>query len=267
MTDLTNKVYVDIESLFDLRAPVIRDLLQDDEKYTNLIASEEYNLREVDEFEGITKEDFDRAYNTLTLDHLKSTSITYLVNIIRTRLNNSEKTNLLRSTSGRAELVLNVFPIKMSQEVMNEIQNALFIKLDVECKITIIDFNPTYLTQEWFNSHNYSAVYIYRFDRWMNFLGEAAKETRLEATLMFPHITDKVLTEDEVETLESFGFSDQFSLLRFLIASKYNITFIPATYYSASPIAGLYIQHIENIYRERDITIEEVFNPNGDSSE
>ena len=86
-------IYVDLETLLDIRQAILLSLLTEEE-VTEIIFSDKYNFREVEEFPKVTKEQYQLLYSNLNKSLLPKSTITYIINILETKIANLEKRNI-----------------------------------------------------------------------------------------------------------------------------------------------------------------------------
>ena len=90
----TSKIYVDIESLLDIRQAILSKLMNPKD-LIDFVNTEEYNFRSTDNFAKVDMAKYEEIYKSPTLDLLQRSTVTFIVNTIRTKLMNLEKRNAL----------------------------------------------------------------------------------------------------------------------------------------------------------------------------
>ena len=73
----TSKIYVDLESLLDIRQAILYTLYPDQDKLMTYLDSEEYNFRQTDTFSIVNSADYDVAYKSRSTDLLPYSTITH----------------------------------------------------------------------------------------------------------------------------------------------------------------------------------------------
>lgn len=232
MSTGTTPIYVDIESLLDLRQAILSKLMGPKD-LVEFINSEEYNFRNTDIFKKVDMTKYEEIYNTMTIDLLQRSTVTFIVNTIRTKLMNLEKRNALYGESKKPEVVLNVHPFELTQAQADTLQNLLFIKLDKKCLISIISKPVEEVGPFFIKNMDFTACYIYRASRWIEQHTDTLNNIKLPDTLLyFPAVYKVEDDTNEIEKIKKLGFKDIFGYVEFLLSSAVNINFLPIVFYN-----------------------------------
>lgn len=227
----TSKLYVDIESILDIRQAILSKLMNL-EDLTNYVNSNDYNFRKNDIF-PIDMNTYNNFNNKKEIDLLSRSTITYIVNTLRTKLMNLEKRNTYYGESKVPEILLNIYPFNLNEEQVKIIQNLLFIKLDSKCMINIINKPISEITPYFIKSLDIITCYIYNFSEWLDKHTDALSVTKLPDTIFyFPSIYKIQDDANELDKITKLGFKDIFAYLEFLLSSITNINFLPIVFYS-----------------------------------
>ena len=247
----TNKILVDIESLFDIRQAMLSKLTNID-NLVNLVNSEEYNHRKVDIFKDIDMAEYEKINNNKTVDLLQRSTVTYIINVLKSKVQTLEKRNNFYGETKAPEIILNIHPFNLSEEQVNVLQNLLFVKLDSKCLITIISKSNAELTPHFIKSLSIIVCIIYNFSEWLSHNTDALNTIKLPDVLFyFPSVYKIEDTNNEMEKITKQGFKDVFSYLEFLLSSVANINFLPILFYSnlitASILVDQYNDELKNV--------------------
>lgn len=227
----TSKIYLDIESLLDIRQAILSKLMniKDLVEYIN---SDEYNFRKTDIF-PIDMSSYKSINDKHEIDLLERSTVTFILNAVRSKLENLEKRNSFYGETKIPEVLLNIYPFNLNEKQIDILQNLLFVKLDSKCIITVINKPISELTPYFIKSLDIIVCYIYNFTEWLNKHTDALSVTKIPDTMFyFPSIYKLEDTNNELEKINKLGFKDIFSYIEFLYSSIANITFLPIIFYT-----------------------------------
>lgn len=236
----TNKIYVDLFSLFDMRQGILSTLCKDDDKLIEYLMSDEYNNREVDDFTslGITKNRYDHAVRNITKQMLSNTTITYIMNNLSNKLSNNSKINASKATNFESELIVNIYPLELTLKEQNQLKNMLFISLGVKSLISIIYMNNKSIHPSYLDGNNISIAYIYDLSDWLNHHLEYIKDnTMTNCSIHSPTLSKLKRSDLDTEELKKLGDSDQFSYLELILSPRVRLVFVPVLYYTSYVIS------------------------------
>ena len=257
MTD-TSKIFVDIDSLFDLRQAVLFTIHNDPNELADFLLSEEYNFRARDNFSIVDNNLFKETYKNRTLDLLPASTITYILIALKSKLANLEKRNTFYNEKKFPEILLNVYPFNLSKEQIEYIQNLLYIKLETNTLVTIINIPPEEVTPYFIKNNGIITCFIYDFTSWMNKHMSALEKNKLTDTLIyFPAISSEELTAEVQTKITKLGFKDIFSYTEFLLSSVINLSFLPTVFYSNLITATSYLNKFNKDLKDKKLSSEE----------
>lgn len=227
----TKKVYIDIQSLLDIRQSLLIEFLGQ-ETALEYVSSDTYNFRETDNF-PVNQEEYQRKLNSKSPVVLKNATITYIEVLLKNKLANLEKLNGFNGESSAPELVVNTYPYQLTQEQVRHLQNAIFVKLDVLCLITIVYDPPNVWSPSYIRNNNVSSFFMYDFTAWMKHHSEKLVNGDLrEINVYVPSIGGKELTPEEQKEVKKLGFNDIFSYTEYVLSSACRIQFLPIVFYT-----------------------------------
>jgi len=245
----TAKILVDLDSLLDIRQAILSNLLNI-EDLTNLINSEEYNFRDTDIFPNIDKDKYDEINNNRTDNLLPRSTISYILNILKTKIVNLEKRNTFYGETKTPEIILNIYPYNLTKEQIEHIQNLLFIKLDSKCLVNVINKSIEELTPYFIKSSDIITCFIYDFTIWLEKHTDALSAVKLPDTLFyFPSIYKIKYDKKQLEEINKLGFKDLFSYVEYLYSSVANISFLPIVFYSNIITASILIEKYNDVLK------------------
>lgn len=263
----TSKIYVDIESLLDLRAAVLLQLVKKDE-LLDYLNSEEYNFRQIDDFSVVNKDDYNRLDQDKPIDLIPCSVVTYILTSLKSKLNNLEKRNNFYNEKKVPEVLLNIYPFELSESQAKALQNMLFMKLETNTMVTIVRMSPKEVTPYFIKNSGVITTFMYSFKAWMNEHSTALEKTKLPDTIMyFPSLYHEKHDEKELQKITKLGFKDLFGYTEYLLSSVANINFLPVVFYSNLVTSSLYVDKFNDVLKDETLSPEsEQEKANGDSS-
>lgn len=227
----TSKIYIDIQSLLDMRQSQLVQVLGREEALA-YVTSEQYYLRDTDVFavdqkawKDLTEAQDERA--------LKDATLSYMIVPITRHLSQMEKLNAFNGETASAELVINTYPYKFSQSTADGFRNAVFIKLGIPVLITLVCESLEALSPSFIKHSGIRQFYCYSAAAWMrlhaqDIVAGALRETRL----FFPALGEKALEKEELKEIQKLGFNDIFCYTEYLFANYTRVQFLPVVFYS-----------------------------------
>lgn len=254
----TSKILIDIESLFDLRQAALFDTVDEKEKLATYLTSQEYNFRSIDEFPLVTTEVYKERYNRLDLSLLSKSVITHMCVVLQSKINNLEKRNTYYNEKKIPEVVVNIYPLVLTEVNQEQLQNIIFIKLGGNCMVSIVSLSPANLTPYFLTSSGYISCFMYNFSNWIGIHTPAIEKNPMtDILLYFPSIYDKKGSKEEMETFTKLGFKDIFAYVEYLFASVASINFLPTVFYSNAVTASLYLQRFDENLKKHSFSDSE----------
>lgn len=242
----TSKILIDLDSLLDTRQAALYNLVPDVDKLGNFLVSEEYNFRNRDNFSIVDTSRYLDVYSNRTKEILSDSSITYLLSVVESKVRNIEKRNTYYSKTSTPEIVLNVYPYKLTTEESNHIRSLLFHKLHVKTVVTVVYMPYDKITPYYLKTSNTVCVFLYSFTDWINENKVAIENVQVPDTIMyFPSLYSEELIESELKVINDMGFSNLFSYVEFILSKNINVNFLPMVFYSSIVTASLYASKMD----------------------
>lgn len=235
------KILTDIHSIFDLRQSKIA-MLGDVEKTKDYLVSEEYNFRQIDNFSSVIDMDrYNKYYDIKEL--LMYTTVTYVLALIKMKIDSLEKINNLKSSFSIAEVVINTYPYTLSEKLKNVLQNAIFVKLGKSCYVELICLAPKEITPLYITNTGINYMYMYDYSDWLNANSDAMDKVPMTSVVMyFPALYKVNPTEVDIKKLSMTGFKDFFSYVEYLYSYRTSLKFLPVLMYSNELIASGFLE-------------------------
>lgn len=259
MADKFSRIYVDIQSLLDLRLGALLKVVEDKEKLAEYINSDEYNYRGKDVFSICPNETYASIKDTKDLSLISGSVVTYILTVIRSKINNLEKRNTYFGETRAPEVVLNIYPFELTEEQTEHLRNMFFIKLETECNIKIVSMPTSELTPLFLKGNNFIACFIYSFREWGDANIKLLEVTKLtDIVLYFPSIGEGEISKEDLNNLTKLGYKDVFSYTEFLLASVAAVSFLPIVFYSNMVTAIAHLSKFDEVLKNRKLESEEV---------
>lgn len=247
----TNKIYVDIESLLDLRQGILFEIVDDKEALIEFLLSGEYNYRDVDSFPIVLDEDYKEAHSKMSKSILPASALSHIIAPVRNKILSMEKMADMFTENKRIEIVLNVYPLDLTHEEKDHIRNLLFVKLQTECIITITDMQPKQLSPTFLKQSSFMSVFMYDFPTWINLHSKQLEVVDIKETSMyFPALQQQAPSKEDMKAVKETGFTDMFYYTEFLLSRFLNVSFLPVVFYSNLVTTAVYLKDLDKSLKE-----------------
>lgn len=228
----TAKIYVDIDSILDIRQAILTHLIPS-AKLVEFLNSDEYTFREIDRFPMANMTRYNQIDHAREPVLIRRATVTYIINVLRTKIVNLEKRNTFYKETKKPEILLNIHPFRIEEHVAEDIQNALFVKLGSNCVVTIVSKSIESLSPYYLKSNEVVSAFIYNFSKWCNAHTSSLSKTDIkDIPLYFPSIYHDNRKKDELKVIRKLGFKDVFSYMEYLYSNVADINFLPTVFYS-----------------------------------
>lgn len=256
------KIYVDVDSLFDTRQGILSALMPRD-NLSKYVGSEEFIFREKDEF-PVNMEEYNKLYNTRPAGLLGRSTITNILNVLRSKINTIESRNKYYNENKAPEVVLNIYPYEFTSSELDQIRDMLFISLNTKCYITIIRKRTEDITPYFIKGYGIIVCLIYDISTWINSNITALDECKMADLLVYsPTLHKGDLNDKEIQTVTKLGFKSMYSYLEYTLSRVVRLSFLPTLFYSNITISKLYIDKYNEELKKTKMEDTE----NGDISE
>ena len=242
MSETTSKIYLDIASLFDLRHSALYQILGE-EASTTLVTSQDYNLREMDQFPGVDPTLFAQYLQSADLRMLQHAPMSYIQVAASSKVQNIERRNAFMAETKQPEVVLNLFPFELDSAQCSLLQNALFLKLGSCCTVTLVREHPKGLSPHYLKNSGFIACFMYDLHDWLIHHTKAVEHGDLREVIMyFAPIYKEPLTKEDIKVFTKLGFKDVFSYTEYLFTGRMQLNFLPIFMYSSLVTATVFLE-------------------------
>jgi len=253
METLSVNIYIDIDSLFDIRQAILKKFYKL-EDLANLVMSEDYAFRQIDKFNvdmDLYKEEYAKR-NHLTI---KESIISYTFNQLRGKILKHSRTATIEHKIKGIFVYLNIYPFELTNKQAYEIAYVLEYKLQTAVNVIPVNIPVKDLTPLLIRSYDFKDMFIYESSDWFNAQNDALTKMSVRDTVIhFPALIKKEPTEEEKKKLKETGFSDIFSLTEFIASPHATILFNPVIYYNDVISASALIKR----FLKKDSSLEDL---------
>ena len=226
----TNKIYVDIQSLLDLRQSVLVALMG--EEALEYVNKEDYYLRVTDNF-PVDLQEMKEMLSTGDVRCLNNTTVTYISTLLTNNLVQMEKLSVFNGDSNRPELLINIYPFKFKDSTVASLKDAIFIKLQHPVLITVVSEPISTWSPSFIKHSGIKQFYCYDTTTWLNNHSSKLEAGDLrECRVYFPSLGHVLPTKHDIRELQKLGFKDIFGYTEFILAPYVKIQFLPVVFYS-----------------------------------
>lgn len=256
MSRVVQNIYIDIESLLDIRQGFLSLGARDNEVLINYLLSDEYMLRFTDQFPFDEDELFFKLRDEGNRKLLLNAQLSYMIIIINRELRGI---GIKASVDGKVNdkgFIINTYPFSFSQEELDMMRDAIFQHSGEEVFINFCYEPPENINVFFIESNGIETLFIYRFDEWMNANTDGLMTGQLNnRSFYFPEIVRNYVLDERImealEELKKHGLEDQFEVNRLLLSPFMNIDFVPIMFYSSYVLAKAYLE--TNSLREEEL--------------
>lgn len=155
--------YVDLDSLFDTRLSTL--FLISPETAEKALKSG-YYARSYDEFEGLSVEDYQKAYQARNLNTIRQGAVTCIVSVIRDFVKETITALLNSPLRRQAKIVVNTYPYQLTDEQAQNIIHGLAILTNKMADIEVIHMTLEELTPAYVKA-NFIQMAMYQYWDWL----------------------------------------------------------------------------------------------------
>lgn len=251
-------IYVDIESLMDLRQGHLATLGLEVTGLSNYLLSDEYNYRETDNLKFSSREAYKNDLNKGNLGILEGSTITHILLSLLRKIDNIESRNKFYNETLEPEVMLNVYPFDISDEQADHIRNLLFLKLNKSVKVSIAYLEPKDVSPVFFKTSNVISAFIYDLSDWLNIHGKTIEKIKMHDTLLYTPALYVIKPDLESEKkIHKLGFKDLMSYTTYLLSPAVSLNFLPVVLYSNIVTATKYLDQFNKEAHKEQLNPED----------
>ena len=179
-------LYIDIDSLFDTRLPILYKLL-DDDKMIELLKRNYFN-RIRNKFIGVDIDEFNLLYSKRNNITISESILTRSIVIIKEFIDETIKNSISTPYKYRPKLCLNIYPYILTENEIKLIICGLKTVTNNLCDIEVINISIELITPKYIKE-NFSIMIMYNFIEWFELLAKNNKFDNIispEVTVLAP---------------------------------------------------------------------------------
>lgn len=235
-------IYVDIESLLDLRQGYYATKPELYEQAADYLLSDAYNFRETDELKFLAPGEFKRAMLKPSLSYLDGSIVSYILSQIKVKIDRLEMKNKLNNEHTEPQVILNVYPFEMSIQQQRHIRDLLSYRLGGETLTHVVRLRPDEVDPGFFRDNGVASAFIYDYRQWLDLnLQKCASVPVKDVNLYFPALYPNTPSEEDLKAFKKTGHKDGFSYLETLTSGILSVSFLPVALYSSFLVATHYL--------------------------
>ncbi len=162
------KIYLELDALLDTRLAVLHGISPD--AAVQISQDDRYYHRLSNDFSwaGVSKEQFDSAWDARTTDILPDATITQIPFMLADLIHQLEVAHMESPTARKPLVEVNIWPYELSDVERIALVNAVLRRGGLDTTVTLVRFDPnrdltmTRLRKE------YASVFMYNFTEWVN---------------------------------------------------------------------------------------------------
>ena len=205
------KLYVELDCLLDTRIGTVAMISND--LATNVLKNN-YHQRQEDVFDGVDNNTFKELYCKRNIDTLKHSTITTFMPLLRHLCELIYEEAISRPYHSGPEIVLNVYPYFMTDDVATAIRTAIERWVGNNTPVTLSRIEPKNLKP--IICRDFSLMVMYDPTEWFNEnLEELVKKPLRDVTLYIPQLyrnrqgkTDEEIAKETEEVMNPFAALD-----------------------------------------------------------
>lgn len=190
-------IYVTLDALMDTRIGTVARI---NEEAAAKALLGNYHQRQIDDFEGIDRQEYLDLYRQRDKVTLASSRPTGFLMSLREIVKQISEQGAVRPFHDGAHVVVNTYPYELEEEEISELGKAIAFWMGSYAAVELIHVPDEQLTPEYCKSR-FSMMVMYEYEHWMNAQAEAFKRCRLpQVLLLAPAIYfNRVPTQEELD--------------------------------------------------------------------
>lgn len=251
-------IYIDIESILDMRQGFLASKGIEFEEIRKYLMSSEYNERVTDRLMGHEASEYREAVDSGNLEVLKGSILNYNLSSIAEKSINIATRSSTQGIGKLTEIWLNTFPYEFDEEATALIQDGIFSKLPNPAIINLVNFDVEMLSPTMIEDNNIKHIYIYNFPRWLDKYNPVFETYPIkDVHVHFPPISAIEPDPAIDEIFKERGFRDGFSYLEYQYSPVMKLSFLPLLYYNNYYISKDIIEVFNKIMTTKEPEVDE----------
>jgi len=205
LKETAQDIFIDIDSLFDTRLPVVYFL--DEEVATSIVEDGSYFTRKSDKFKYIDNNIFKAVYKERNKTLLTLATPTNIMGILKQYYSELMTQHKLDGTNKNITIYLNIYPYELSLEETDKLVIGIQAITSKEVVVKIVSMEKRDLTVKWVND-NLAVMVMYDGLEWLEYYTanfELINNPLLDVGLIVPAIvTNNSFNPEKIDDYEAF---------------------------------------------------------------
>lgn len=192
-------VYIDLDCLLDTR---LGTLAKKDIRLASEVLNNGYHTREIDEFPGVSADEFKQLYKARDEEVLELSVFTNAIKILQGCVKGTLDNIFKGGQNTGVEIVVNIHPYNLDEETCDDIVRAVALHTFNTVNVKSINVPDEFLFPS-FCKENYDLMIRYGFEDWVAMHSKAFETVKMPTMgFISPAIYSKVPTEEEFAELK-----------------------------------------------------------------
>lgn len=227
----TENIYLDLDTILDTRLGTLA--IMGDEHPIRALNSGKYHKRLLDEFEGISVQEFRAAYAKRDLDTLKRSVVTNVTFFLRRLIKDSLLSAVIQQHVEKMCFTVNVYPYDFTDpDLVEMLIGCIRFHTYSTSNVQIISIPDEELTPE-FVAANYQIMIRYDWVNWVDKHKEYFEKQGIpNVTFVVPELFyDAIPTQDDIDRL-SLKKQNPFTMTEQVTAALFRLKHMPVSLFS-----------------------------------
>lgn len=227
----TENIYLDLDTILDTRLGTLAVL--GEEHPVRALNSGKYHKRLLDEFEGISVQEFREAYAKRDIDTLKHSVLTNMTFFLRRLIKDSLMSAVIHQRVEKMCFTVNVFPYDFTDpDLVEMLIGCIRFHTYSTSNVQIVSIPDEELTPEFVSQH-YQIMIRYNWVNWVDKHKEFFEKRGIpNVTVVVPEIFyDAVPTEEDINRL-NLRKQNPFSMTEQITAALFRLKHMPISLFS-----------------------------------
>lgn len=251
----TDNIYLDLDTILDTRLGTLAMI--GDEHPIRALNSGKYHKRMLDEFEGISVQEFREAYAKRNIDTLKHSVLTNLTFFLRRLIKDSLVSAVIHQRVEKMCFTVNVFPYDFSDpDLVEMLIGCIRFHTYSTSNVQIVSIPDEELTPE-FVAKNYQIMIRYNWVNWVDKHKEYFERRGIPGvTVVVPEIFyDSMPSQEDIDQL-NLKKQNPFNMAEQITAALFRLKHMPVSLFSIHE--GITKENAANISKRMSVTEQDI---------
>lgn len=193
-------VYISLDCLLDTRLGTIAK--HNDELAVKLLLNG-YTQRNIDSFEELGQEEFDKLYAERDVETLQRSVLTNVILLLKGIVKGTYDDLFTGGQNEGVEFVLNTYPYDLTEEEISLMVKSISVKTFKSASVKAIYVSDEFLTPA-YCKENFTMMIMYSYAQWLEMHVKAFETVRMpKVAILAPALYRKVPTDAEFEEMKA----------------------------------------------------------------